>query len=281
MEYALDKNNKLVNADNVDYGIYYCPECMKPCGLRKPFLSINHFFHIRIDPNCSLCYKDDQEYLNSVKSKAIFEECNNAIEVLIKNTTEENWFEAIDCLYEYQQLSRLKGCSFALKPLAAFLNTMPIAYECIDKRVKIENFFIETALSIIDPETNDNNHFNKILNQYNINNKHLEFLLKLKNIDSINKIEINRMHVGNNNEAYILFKSLIWMLKKEIQIADFQRFDRIELSFADYYVIYKYIKLSNKFEDAVWNEFKTICLHNHSSLDLGLMKFNDYIRDIQ
>jgi len=48
---ALDKNNKLVSALNSDYGIYFCPECNRPCGLRKPFDKNDHFYHFRIDEN--------------------------------------------------------------------------------------------------------------------------------------------------------------------------------------------------------------------------------------
>jgi len=43
MEYALDKNNKVVLAENADYGIYFCTECHKPCYIRKPLNKIQHF----------------------------------------------------------------------------------------------------------------------------------------------------------------------------------------------------------------------------------------------
>jgi hypothetical protein len=83
LEYALNKDNKLINADEASYGIYYCPECKKPCELRHPFEKKKSFFHFRIDPNCSLCYK----YLNGFNNFKNNEICNNAGDMLIKNIT--------------------------------------------------------------------------------------------------------------------------------------------------------------------------------------------------
>ena len=120
MEYALDKNNNTVHASLASYGIYFCIECKKPCGLRKPFEKINHFFHFKIDPDCSLCYKDEYAFFQNKKNIEILQECNNSIEILAKNTTDENWFEAIDCLLKYDQLYRLAGCEFAIRPLCKY-----------------------------------------------------------------------------------------------------------------------------------------------------------------
>ena len=118
MECALDKNNKLINANDAKYGIYYCPECEKPCGLRRPLDKVNHFFHFKIDPSCSLCHKDSNGFYN-YKNNEI---CNNAIIALTKNTTIENWFEAIESLIQYEQLWRLDGCDFSIKPLSLYLD---------------------------------------------------------------------------------------------------------------------------------------------------------------
>ena len=99
MDYAINNKNVLVNASDADYGIYFCSECLKPCGLRKPKDKISHFYHFRIDPNCSLCFSSEYistDYLNL----EILNKCNDAFEILIKNTTEANWFEALFCLIE-------------------------------------------------------------------------------------------------------------------------------------------------------------------------------------
>lgn len=279
MEFALDKNNTLVNADYADYGIYYCPECNKPCGLKKPFLKKYHFFHIRIDKNCSLCVKDEQNSSSSILQQFILDECNNAFEIIIKNTTEEKWFEAIDCLFKYNQLKRLSGCNFALKPLALYLEKIQISYEDISKHCSVENFFIETALSIIENEVDLHNSIEKIINKYNFNNKHLNILIQLYFDRDIELLGIPKLNVGNNNKIYTLFKSIVWKLKKEIKVADFQKLNQIELSFIDYLIVYQFIQRNYSFSTNDWLEFKKIVLKNNDYLDLGQIKFNEFIRN--
>lgn len=154
MDKALDKDNNIVYAVNAEYGIYFCPECKKVCCLRIPYDKKHHFYHLRIDSNCSLSFKNDNQYFRSIEVQT---KCNNAIEILTKNTTKENWFEAINCLIKYNQLDRLRGCHYAIQPLSKYYKekylSKTIAYKILIVIMDNQNEYIYPVVELI--ERND------------------------------------------------------------------------------------------------------------------------------
>ena len=275
MEYALDKDGKIVNASSVDYGIYFCTECKKPCGLRKPYEKVTHFFHFEIDPDCSLCYKDEKEFLNTMKNKHILQECNNSIEVLLKNATDENWFQAIDCLLEYNQLYRLSGCKFAIKPLCKYFKEKStfFSYETWEDFERIDRIIVENTFSLIqskDEITEENVHYIESLK-----NKHLSYLLELWKKIKENK-SLSKFCFGLSNNFFYEVKKL----KNILKIKEWQRLDKIDLLFIDYFTIYNYLTANkNILFDELEYFYKRIT-QNNDYLDLGYMKFMEYLRNI-
>lgn len=113
MEYALGKSDRLTSAIDAEYGVYFCPECRSPCGLRRPARSVDHFYHMYRNENCSL-YRAGKSIKN-------WKEVHWAIDQLVKNTTYENWEKAIDFLIEINELWRIHGFPWCEKPLLAYL----------------------------------------------------------------------------------------------------------------------------------------------------------------
>lgn len=113
MEFAYNDKDEKISAFHADYDIYFCIECGKPCGLRKPVEKSSHFFHLAYNPNCSLSISIE----TSLK-----QEISKAVEIIcIKNTTKENWFKAIQYLLNHHALDSLYGIDLAIKPISLFL----------------------------------------------------------------------------------------------------------------------------------------------------------------
>jgi hypothetical protein len=147
----------------------------KLCGWRCPIEKSNLFFHFRIEPNCSLCYKDINQF-NNFKYNEI---CNNAIETLIKNITKENWFETIDFLIRYDQLWRLEGCDFAIKPLCLYLEekTALKDYENWDTYRSKENNIVLNIFELMDIDFKNYQIRSKETTKNNFYNKHMRYLI--------------------------------------------------------------------------------------------------------
>jgi len=124
MDHALDANESVVSAETAKYGIYFCPECKQLAYLRKPVNAVNHFYHYRFNPVCSLCTEEKGESIR-------IEESNKAKNTLL-NSTKENWCSAINCLIRNNHLYLLDSCEFAIKPICFYINNRS---SLIDKEI--------------------------------------------------------------------------------------------------------------------------------------------------
>jgi len=113
VEFALGKNDSVTKAVDAEYGVYFCPECRKPCGLRRPIRSADHFYHMYRNEYCSL-YRAGNSIWN-------WREVQWAIDQLRKNSTYENWEKAIVFLTKINELWRIYGFPWCEKPLLAYL----------------------------------------------------------------------------------------------------------------------------------------------------------------
>lgn len=117
MNIAKNAKQLLVNAENANYGIYFCSECNQLVYLRKPSQQIPHFYHFRFNPSCSYCIKSGEDQWNNGINESF-----QAIETLKKNSTLENWFSAIDCLIRNNHLFLLAGLEWAINPVSLYIN---------------------------------------------------------------------------------------------------------------------------------------------------------------
>lgn len=117
MEFAKNCLQKVVCANSAEYGIYFCTECDDLAYLRKSQQVTPHFYHFRYNSDCSLC--NTQNY-----GQASFKlnESQKACDILRKNSSQKNWFEAINCLLRNEHLYLLSNCEWAIGPISLYIN---------------------------------------------------------------------------------------------------------------------------------------------------------------
>ena len=268
MEFALDKNNKLINAIDAVYGIYYCSECGKPCGLRRPLEKVNHFFHFKIEPSCSLCSEDVKGFYNYKNNEV----CNNAVSTLEKNTTIGNWFEAIGALIYYDQLWRLEGCDFSIKPLSLYFEKFSKydSYSFPKPLFKVEKVIVSNYFDIMDVDFMNYrieiNH--RYIKRENIDNKHVLYLMNIVE----NKIDANY-----NNPIFYIYQ-----IEKKKLVANTKIFKwYISPQLLDCQIIYNSIKREindGSYYSKCYDFYKAIANPNPKDyFNMESVKFKDYI----
>jgi competence CoiA-like predicted nuclease len=116
MNIAKNAQQEIIHAENAKYGIYFCTECEQLVYLRQPSHQVPHFYHHRFNSDCSLCTLNNNEVW-----RLKLQESLNAQEIL-KNSTPENWANAIECLIRNDHLYLLSGYEWALKPVSMYIN---------------------------------------------------------------------------------------------------------------------------------------------------------------
>lgn len=114
MKEALNPKNELIDSLNADYGIYFCPECTCIVYLRIMDDKAPHFYHFRKNITCSLSSDStsDAKWLN----QTITDKIN-----LLKNSTSENWNEAIQWLLQNGHINRLATHEWASNKIGLYI----------------------------------------------------------------------------------------------------------------------------------------------------------------
>lgn len=256
---ALNYQNVIESADNANYGIFYCPECEDVVYLRKMNERVPHFYHYKRNDDCSICMR----YLSS-DAKWAFEESNTIIEKLAKNSTLENWFNAIDWLIKYQLLYRIEKYEWAQTRLVLYINNR---FESLSKEhliqviislIHIPAISIKAVATIID-------------NDYFTENEKMQIFSEIsKRITYLSEEEMSFLIDKTKNINYILIMFELFDEKHQIELMNssskvIQRMEKIiciNLDYTKRLQVYEHEKYKlRKFGSTVENqEFYNILL---------------------